>query len=109
MQTHEDGSRHPITFWRKTLNAAEHNYRGSERERLAVIWAIRTLRPYLYWCHYTDHRALNLMLDLTDVSARLERWRLCFLELTALSITRRVPTTLLQTLSLVSQQGPKRT
>lgn len=82
-QSHEDRTRHPIGFWSRTLNAAERNYSASERECLGVIWTIQTLRSYLERRHftlYTDHQALKWMMDLTDVSGRIARWRLRLLE-----------------------------
>lgn len=47
MQKHEDGTRHPIGFWSRTLSLPERNCNTSERECLAVIWAVQILRPYL--------------------------------------------------------------
>ena len=82
-QTHADGVRHPIGFWSRSLTAAERNYSTGERECLAVIWAVQILRPYLERKHfdlYTDHQALKWMMNLTDVSGRLARWRLRLLE-----------------------------
>lgn len=38
----------PITFISRTLNKAEENYATSEREMLAFIWALGSLRNYLY-------------------------------------------------------------
>lgn len=83
MQTSEDGTRYPVGFWSRSLLPAERNYSASERECLAVIWAVQILRPYLERKHftlYTDHSALKWMFDLVDVSGRLARWRLRLLE-----------------------------
>lgn len=83
MQTSEDGKRHPVGFWSRSLHPPEKNYSASERECLAVIWAAQILRPYLERKHltlFTDHNALKWMFDLVDVSGRLARYRLRLLE-----------------------------
>ena len=78
-QTHEDGERKPIGYWSRTLNDAERNYSASERECLAVVWALKTLRPYLLYEEFivhTDHAALRWLLTIQEPSGRLVRWRL---------------------------------
>lgn len=65
MKTDEDGDRYPVGFWSRTLLPYERIYSASERERLAVIWAVQILILYLerkHFTHYTDHHALNWML-----------------------------------------------
>ena len=79
LQHHEDGTRHPIGYWSRSLNSAERNYSATERECLAVVWACQILRPYLEGSTfqiYSDHEALKWLLGITDVSGRLARWRL---------------------------------
>lgn len=36
-----------IGYWSKTLIRAEQNYSTTERECLSVVWALKTLRPYI--------------------------------------------------------------
>ena len=79
LQTHEDGHRYPIGFWSRQLNDAERNYSVSEKECLAIVWAVQTLRPYLERERFvinTDHHALKWLLNIADASGRLARWRL---------------------------------
>ena len=78
-QTHPDGERKPIGYWSRPLNQAEKGYSATERECLAVVWALKTLRPYLIYekfTVYTDHAALGWLLTINDPSGRLMRWRL---------------------------------
>ncbi|CAN8062284.1 unnamed protein product [Agarophyton chilense] len=78
-QTHPDGERKPIGYWSRSLNAAEKKYSVSEKECLAVVWALTTLRPYLQGERFTvntDHSSLRWLLSITDPSGRLTRWRL---------------------------------
>ena len=46
-QTTEDGERRPIGYWSRSLKPAEKSYSTPEKEYLAVVWALTTLRPYL--------------------------------------------------------------
>jgi RNase H-like domain found in reverse transcriptase len=82
-QEHPDGLRHPIGYWSRSLNAAERNYSTTEKECLAIVWAILTLRPYLEGQRFlvrTDHHSLRWVLNLADAQGRLARWRLRLLE-----------------------------
>ena len=83
LQVSEDGTRHPIGFWSRSLSAAERNYSVGEKECLAIVWAVQMLRPYLEGTHFhlfTDHQALKWILSGSDHSGRLARWRLGLLE-----------------------------
>ena len=96
MQTHEDGEKHPVGYWSRTLQPAERNYSTTEKECLALVWSCQILRPYLEGRHftaYTDHQCLRWLLDATDVSGRLARWRLRLSEFTFCSGTGGLPVT----------------
>ena len=78
-QTHEGDLRKPIGFWSRTLRSAELNYGVPEKECLAVVWAVTTLRPYLQgeqFTVHTDQSSLRWLMEITEPSGRLMRWRL---------------------------------
>lgn len=77
-QDFDDGER-PICFLSRSLSAAERNYSTTERECLAVIWAVEKLRSYLEGVHFTvitDHYSLVWLDRLKSPTGRLARWSL---------------------------------
>ena len=69
----------PVAYCSRQLNSAERNYNCTERELLAVIFATKQFRSYLYghrFTLYTNHSALRWLLNLKDPSSRLTRWSL---------------------------------
>ena len=74
-----DGKEKPIAYCSRQLNSAKRNYSCTERELLAVIFATKQFRCYLYGYRFTlqtDHSALRWLLNLKDPSSRLPRWSL---------------------------------
>ena len=61
----KDKKHHTIAYARKTLTGAQLNYATTEKELLAVIFAIDKFRSYLVGAKviiYTDHVALKYFL-----------------------------------------------
>jgi RNase H-like domain found in reverse transcriptase len=82
-QRGKDGHLHPLGYWSRSLNQAELNYSETEKEALAVVWAIKRLRPYLEAARFTvrtDHSALTWLFSVDGENRRLSRWRLCLAE-----------------------------
>ncbi|GFW59152.1 retrovirus-related Pol polyprotein from transposon 17.6 [Trichonephila clavipes] len=69
----------PIAFASRTLNKAERNYTVTERECLAVIWALNKFKTYfgsLPVKVITDHAALTKLTNGKNLSSRVIRWAL---------------------------------
>ena len=75
----ETGEEHPIEYASRLLTSAERNYSTSEREALAVVWAVEKFRGYIEGTHVTilsDHQALRWLMSLKTPTGRLARWAL---------------------------------
>ena len=83
-QKQPNGQIRPIAYASRTLQSHEKNYGSTELEGLAVVWAVKHFRQYLYGhrCHvFTDHEALKALLNTPHPSGRLARWGLVIQEL----------------------------
>lgn len=73
----------PIVFLSRTLNRAEEHYATNEKEMLAIVWSLKSLRNYLYGSPklkiYTDHLPLTYALSCKNSNFKLKRWK-AFLE-----------------------------
>ncbi|KAL9399457.1 hypothetical protein Peur_008418 [Populus x canadensis] len=79
----KDKKPHVIYYASKTLNDAQLNYTTTEKELLAVVFALDKFRSYLVGSLvivFTDHAALKYLLTKQDVKPRLIRWILLLQE-----------------------------
>lgn len=78
-----DEKEHPIAYISRSLKPAEQNYPVFEQEALAVVWAVKQFRTYLYQHKaiiVTDHAALQYILKKPNPSPRIARWGLALQE-----------------------------
>jgi len=79
----QDGVERPIAYASRQLNTAEQAYTASETEMLALVWATKYFRCYLYDTKFivrTDHSALIYLRNFADHNSRLLRWSLTLSE-----------------------------
>ena len=80
----------PIAYASRTLQQHETRYWISELEALAVVWATKHFRVYLYGhpCDvYTDHEVLQALLNTPHPSRKLARWGWHYRSWTCIYIT----------------------
>lgn len=69
----------PITFLSRTLNKTEESYAANEKEMLAIIWALNSLRNFLYGSRkvkiFTDHQPLTYALSHKNSNSKMKRWK----------------------------------
>ena len=72
-----------VYYASKTLNEAQRNYTTTEKELLAVVYALDKFRAYLVGSDiiiFTYHLALKYLLTKQDAKVRLIRWVLLLQE-----------------------------
>ena len=72
------GEDRPIAYMSRMMKPAERNYGTTEKECLAIIYAILHYRPYLYGHEFTlicDHEPLKWIDSVKPPVQRLLRWR----------------------------------
>jgi hypothetical protein len=68
---------HPVAYESRKCKPAEKNYPVHERELLALIYALKTWRHYLYggaFEAHTDHKTLQHLQEQANLSGRQARW-----------------------------------
>ncbi|KAM2013170.1 hypothetical protein ACFX1T_024912 [Malus domestica] len=79
----KDKRPHVIYYASRTLNDAQLNYSTTEKELLAVVFALDKFRSYLIGNKvivFTDHAALKYLLTKKEAKPRLIRWMLLLQE-----------------------------
>jgi hypothetical protein len=74
---------HPISFARKTFSESKHTYNTTEREGLAMVYALKKFRHYLLGKHFnmfTYHSTLKYLVNKLVLGGRIYRWLLLFQE-----------------------------
>ncbi|RYE25800.1 MAG: hypothetical protein EOP45_04435 [Sphingobacteriaceae bacterium] len=77
-QRHGDSDR-PVSFISRTFKKGELNKHITEKELLAIHFAIKTFKPYLwgrYFVVFSDHKPLIYLYALKEPTSRLTRIRL---------------------------------
>jgi len=72
----QDKTFHSIYYASKVLNEAQMNYATTEKEMLAIVYALEKFRPCLVGSRvviFTDHAAIKHLLTKSDSKPRLIR------------------------------------
>ncbi|KAG5873264.1 hypothetical protein JTB14_013175 [Gonioctena quinquepunctata] len=75
----EGAEEHPVEYASRLLTKPEQNYSTTEREALAVVWALDKFRGYIEGSEVTlstDHQPLRWLLNIKSPTGRLARWAL---------------------------------
>lgn len=73
------GSDLPVAYASRTLNSSEINYSTIQKELLAIVYATKYFRPYIFGRKFkivTDHKPLQWLFSLKEPNSMLVRWRL---------------------------------
>jgi len=85
-----DGESNPkniryISFVARSLQPSERRYSATQRELLAIVFALKKLHYYLWGKHFTlftDHRALTFMHSQKEMNSMLTAWQETILDYT---------------------------
>lgn len=69
----------PIMMISKTLSEKQQEFATNERELLAIVWALKRLRNFLYGTKniqiFTDHQPLTFSISDKNTNAKIKRWK----------------------------------
>lgn len=77
VQRKRDHKLHPIFYFSKRTTPSESKFHSFELEALAIIYALRRFRVYLFGIPFkilTDCNALKLTFQKKDINPRISRW-----------------------------------
>jgi len=77
-QFDDENREHPVSYISRKLTPTEERYDVREKEALAIVWAVRRLRPYLItkpFTIFTDHKSLEFLRH-QEKSPRMARFHL---------------------------------
>ena len=72
-----------VAYASRSCSATERNYSSYEGECLAVVWAVKHFRHYLYGHAFelhTDHQPLEWLMTTAKLTGKLARWAMQLLE-----------------------------
>ncbi|CAL2225506.1 unnamed protein product [Prunus armeniaca] len=99
-----------ICYASRTLNSAQKNYTTTEKELLAVVFALEKFRSYILGSQivvFTDHSALKYLLRKKEAKSRLIRWILLLQEFDlTIKDKKRVENVVADHLSRISFEEP---
>lgn len=78
LQDHDD-IKYPVAFASRKLSKAEQAYSVTEKECLALVWALSKFEQYLYGRDFLlecDHQPLAFLSQTAHANSRLMRWSL---------------------------------
>ena len=73
----------PVVYASWSWNSTETHYTTSKKELVAVVWAVKYSRLYLYGRRFrvvSDHKPFVWIMNVKDPGLRLMRWRIQFAE-----------------------------
>ena len=76
-QKDDDGKEYVVAYASRLLKNAEIHYSITQKECLAVVWAIGKFRVYVSYTEFTvvtDHSALHWLLNKPDLAEQFARW-----------------------------------
>ena len=89
-----DDKIHPVAYASRLLNKNELNYSTSEKEMLAIVWASKHFKSFIYGRHTifrTDHKPLSTLVKSKEPDGRLNSLMVSYKIWTTKSYTTPAP------------------